>query len=139
MTSLVLSDDETVQGATVWFDQFGRTDVSYMSVHWERFLRTREFALDGTDAQDRLVILDVGAHWLHNAFLYANRGHQLICVDAPDLMQTDVIGRAANAMGATIIASRRLEVADGLDQIPESSVDLVLFCEIIGKRQGATA
>jgi len=127
----VLTDDETADGAMQWFSQFGTTDVNYLKGHWDRFRGTRDFALSVLPPNSPQTILDIGAHWLHNAFLYANRGHRLICMDTPDLMESALIRETASALGAELRSTRRLEKADGLADLKDDSIDMVLFCEII--------
>src|SRR5689334_8985066 len=97
---LSLSDDETLDGVTRWFGQFGPADPNYLAVHYNRFIDARTFALEGRHG--RLNILDIGAHWLHNAFFYANRDHELTCVDSPDCLTYDPVKRAAEAMRAKL-------------------------------------
>jgi 2-polyprenyl-6-hydroxyphenyl methylase/3-demethylubiquinone-9 3-methyltransferase len=120
--------DETVDGVLGWFSQFP-TDTGYLRGHFDRFKSTLEFALAGVPEEKTLTILDIGAHWLHNAFFYANRGHRLICMDAPDL--ASIVKPVADAIGAEVRPNRRMEKADGFVGIPDDSVDMVLFCEII--------
>lgn len=113
-----------------WFAQFGNTAESYLAAHFDRFQKTKAFAI-GSGRRDSLSILDVGAHWLHNAFLYANEGHVLRCVDAPNTMRYAPVVAAAKVMGASLHPAAHLEFGDGINEIAESSIDLVLFCEII--------
>lgn len=126
-----LTDDESVEGISAWFGQFGTTDTKYLRLHYARYIETLEFVFPCKDARAPQEILDVGAHWLHNAFFYANRGHHLIVMDAPDTLQRPAVKVAAEVMGAKIRPTRRMEKADGFADIPSDSVDIVLFCEVI--------
>ena len=79
----------------------------------------------------RLQILDIGAHWLHNAFFYANRGQKLIVMDSPLTLELPQVRNAAEMMGAEVRPISRMEKADGFAGITSDSIDIVLFCEII--------
>lgn len=79
----------------------------------------------------RLDILDVGCHWLHNALLYARAGHRMTCIDGSALVEHPSVIAAAERMGARLLPMRRMETGDGLFVLPDNSIDLVLFCEII--------
>jgi 2-polyprenyl-3-methyl-5-hydroxy-6-metoxy-1,4-benzoquinol methylase len=131
MPKFCLADDESVDSVIAWFSQFGCTDSNYLRAHFSRYVYTRDFSLFGVPAGIQLTVLDIGAHWLHNAFFYANRGHHLICMDAPDVLGMPSVMSAAEAMSAEIRPNKRMEKADGFVGITDNSVDLVLFCEII--------
>jgi 2-polyprenyl-6-hydroxyphenyl methylase/3-demethylubiquinone-9 3-methyltransferase len=113
-----------------WFAQFGHTDEGYLRAHFLRYQKTKAFALRAA-REGPLSILDVGAHWLHNAYFYARDGHHVHCVDAANTFRVPSVARAAEAMGAVLYPSARLEFGDGISEISESAIDLVLFCEII--------
>ena len=123
--------DENIDSVLQWFRQFEGTDENYLSGHFDRYMRTLKFALGDLEVGRTLDILDVGCHWLHNTFLYANRGHRVFACDAPDLLGYKSVIDASAAMNATLLPSRRLEIGDGISELPDNSVDLVLFCEII--------
>jgi 2-polyprenyl-6-hydroxyphenyl methylase/3-demethylubiquinone-9 3-methyltransferase len=131
MSNFTLTDDESLEGVISWFAQFGTTHVDYLRAHYARYLQTRDFTLSPAASDARFEILDVGAHWLHNAFFYANRGHHLIVMDAPDTLERSPVKQAAKMMGADIRPTRRMEKADGLVGLPDNSVDIILFCEVI--------
>lgn len=131
MTKRFLTDDESIEGVTSWFDQFGTSDTKYLRLHYARYLETLEFIYPRERSIAPQQILDVGSHWLHNAFFYANRGHHLIVMDAPDTLQRPSVKAAAEMMGAEIRPTKRMEKADGFGDISTQSVDIVLFCEII--------
>lgn len=113
-----------------FFERFGETDVNYLRSHFDRWVATKQFATEGLPSS-RLRVLDIGAHWLHNAYLYAIDGHQLICADAPDTFQMGSVRAVAAELGIKLIPTRRLERGEGFEIIEDSSIDLVLFCEII--------
>lgn len=119
-----------IGSVTEWFGRCGLTDNKYLETHFTRFRATKDFALPAPGSS-RLTILDIGAHWLHNALLFANDGHRLVCVDEPGVLSQPSVVVAAEAMGATLVPSDRLELGRGIDGLPSDSFDIVLFCEII--------
>lgn len=120
-----------MEGVIHWFEQFGPTDTRYLSAHYARYLSTRDFTLSAVPGNRRLRILDVGAHWLHNAFFYANRGHKLIVMDSPQTLEISRVKDAADRMGAEVRPNNRMEKADGFAGMTSDSIDIVLFCEVI--------
>jgi hypothetical protein len=102
----------------------GDIDPDYLNAHFERFVAARDFALDrsGEVSHSRLTVLDVGAHWLHNALLLANEGHKLICADIPATIESQPVRICAEAMDADLIAYNRLDLGEGIWSLPESSV-----------------
>ena len=121
-------DLETIE---TWFAHFGTTDIGYLRDNFDRFVSTRSFALHELPQQDALTVLDVGAHWLHQAFLYANDGHRLVCVDSPNTFKYSSVVAAAEKMGAQLEAAIRLDKGEGFSNIADDSIDLLLFCEIL--------
>lgn len=119
----------TVEIACDYFDRFGGTDRTYLNAHFMRFCKTKEFV--ASPKSPKLTILDVGAHWLHNAFFYAVDGHKIHCVDSPNTMRNKKVIDAANELGCQLHIADHLEFGDGIKEIPTDTVDLVLFCEII--------
>ncbi|MDQ0304678.1 class I SAM-dependent methyltransferase [Ancylobacter polymorphus] len=125
------SNDLSAEEALKWFADCGNTDAGYLQAHWSRFQYTYEFAMAPVSQGARLDILDVGCHWLHNALLYARAGHRVTCIDGSALVEHPSVIAAAERMGASLLPMRRMETGDGLLVLPDNSVDLVLFCEII--------
>ncbi|MBX3725988.1 MAG: class I SAM-dependent methyltransferase [Xanthomonadales bacterium] len=76
-------------------------------------------------------VLDVGAHWLHQAVLWRRAGHKVTAVDLPETLEFDGVQRLATAEGITLVVNSSLEDCAGLETLPESSFDVVLFTEII--------
>lgn len=124
-------EHENLDNVLEWFRNFNGTDENYLRGHYERYQRTLQFALDESNCETKLDILDIGCHWLHNTFFYSNRGHRVVATDAPDLMDYDSVVTASKAMNAVLLPSKRLETGNGISELEENSIDLVLFCEII--------
>ena len=112
-----------------WFSDRGGTDLDYLNAGFPRFEQTLDFAK--STLADGAVILDVGAHWLHQSFLFANAGYKLKCLDAAITMSDEHVKSQAAAMGAEVFVTNRLEVGDGINLIENDSVDAIIFTEII--------
>jgi 2-polyprenyl-6-hydroxyphenyl methylase/3-demethylubiquinone-9 3-methyltransferase len=132
MPSFVLTQDENIETVLSYFERVSNndSDFRYLRLHYLRFLRTRKFALSEIKKGQILTVLDIGSHWLHNAFFYANLGHQLICMNSSMCDHPAVI-RMAKEMNVRLQPGGRMEKAEGFVGIEDSSIDLVLFCEII--------
>ncbi len=122
--------DTSVQNVLTWFRQFGPTDEGYLIAHFARFTETAKFAL-AEKQNTHLTVLDVGAHWLHNAFFYANEGHTVICLETGSQLESESVQNVARAMAAETKRISRLDKADGIRDLATDSVDLILLCEII--------
>jgi 2-polyprenyl-3-methyl-5-hydroxy-6-metoxy-1,4-benzoquinol methylase len=112
-----------------WFESFGLTDKSYLKSHYNRFIKTHDWA--AVPCEIPLNIMDIGAHWLHNAFFYANDGHNIIGIDVSPVFDYPSVRSAAKAMRAALIKCKDLENPLEIHEIGESSIDVVLFCEVI--------
>lgn len=117
------------ENVTTWFSGIGMPHQGYLDGHYERFEATHTFVSESLPPKS--TILDIGAHWLHQAMFFANDGHKLICADVPFTLNEPVVQKAAKAMGADILPYENLGRADGIISLPNDSVDAVLFFEII--------
>ncbi len=115
---------------------FGQTDEDYLRWHATRFLQTK------TKVDQRLihhqakpkspkVIFDVGAHWLHQSFLYAADGHSVIATDVGGVLAVSSVQQLAQQYGIQIAKSQGFDRPDVFAEIADASVDLVLFTEIL--------
>jgi len=110
---------------------YGRTDEAYLQWHVQRFLRTKAL-FDQRHPDDRdCQILDIGAHWLHQAMLYALDGHRLIAADVGGVLNVQSVRAMAADNNITLMRMGDLSDAGVFDDIDESSVDFVLFTEIL--------
>ncbi len=76
-------------------------------------------------------MLDVGAHWLHQALLYAIDGFQVTALDLPVTFELDQVRRLAQTHSIELLPNRDLEQPEALTAIADDTFDLVLFTEII--------
>jgi 2-polyprenyl-6-hydroxyphenyl methylase/3-demethylubiquinone-9 3-methyltransferase len=119
----------------VSFDEYRRlfaagTDMDYLRAHYQRFIRTRQLAYQSWEHQEA-VVLDIGAHWLHQAVLYRQDGHRVIAADLPATSSDPQVQALASAQGIDLLSYTDLDNEDAFSAIAENSVDVVLFCEII--------
>jgi SAM-dependent methyltransferase len=113
--------------------EYGIPDVGYLKTHVNRFLMTRSLLLEQWKIERGNRILDIGAHWLHNAICYAISGFAVTASDLAGnktLSSPAVISLAKNH-GITIQPYRDLSDPVELDSLPTDSFDLILFAEIL--------
>ena len=108
----------------------GGTPLEYLRPHYPRFVATqREFLSTWKRSGGRM--LDLGAHWLHQSVLYATQGFDVVAVDLPMTLELDNVRRLAAAHSIELVVEPDLERAQALRGIPDDSIDVVLFTEII--------
>jgi 2-polyprenyl-6-hydroxyphenyl methylase/3-demethylubiquinone-9 3-methyltransferase len=113
------------------FERYGGTDLAYLKHHFRRFVETlSEF--DGTWDRSRGVrVLDVGAHWLHQAVLWRLAGYEVTAVDLPITFELENVRRCAEAEGIKLVPNADLERCPPLADLPDAGFNVVLFTEII--------
>jgi 2-polyprenyl-3-methyl-5-hydroxy-6-metoxy-1,4-benzoquinol methylase len=109
----------------------GGTDEDYLRHHFGRFVATKREFLSTWDRARGSRLLDVGAHWLHQSVLYALDGFDVTAIDLPVTMEMANVRAVAAAHDIKLIPNADLAEPEGLCQIPDGSVDVVLFTEII--------
>ena len=107
-----------------------RTDQDYLRAHAQRFLRTRAILNQGWH-ESEAAILDIGAHWLHQAALFSADGHQVTAANLATMSEHPEVKSLAHEHNISLISYTNLSDSNCLSHVPDSSVDLVLFCEII--------
>src|SRR6266404_2733661 len=123
-----LPEECNLESTKEFFLSAGGTDFNYLSAHFERFVATVEFAMKSS-CKERL--LDIGCHWLHQAYFFAQRGFRITGADAPNTLQEPQVRTAAERLRISLISYRRLDLGEGLNTIPDNSVDTIIFSEII--------
>jgi 2-polyprenyl-6-hydroxyphenyl methylase/3-demethylubiquinone-9 3-methyltransferase len=112
------------------FSEHGGTPEDYLADHYGRFIATLdEFRSTWTHTGGRVI--DIGAHWLHQAVMWRQAGFEVTAVDLPGTFAVPSVQSAARAMNIPLIACQNLEHADELRAIPDDSMDIVLFTEIL--------
>lgn len=110
------------------FDE--ETDVGYLEKHCDRFLLTRNTAYRDW-RWPQAHVLDIGAHWLHQSTLYALDGHRVTAADFPEVLDRYSVRATAQRHGIALLSYTDLSSARVFDDLDESSVDVVLFTEIL--------
>lgn len=124
-----LAGETTVEEALAWFAQHGATDDQYLRAHFTRFARTHQFGSDALPPQSD--VLDIGCHWLHQAWFFARAGHRVTCADAPNTLRLPSVKSAAAAFGIPLVSYTRIDLGQGLSDLPDDAFDLIVFAEII--------
>ncbi len=124
-------DDARLSECKSIFAKHGGTDYNYLEHHWPRFVTTKLEVESTRPLPQSAKILDIGAHWLHQAMLYALDGHKVTALDLPVTMIDAGVLQTADTMGIRLLANEDLEHPAALSQIADNEFDLVLFTEII--------
>lgn len=109
----------------------GGTDFGYLHHHFDRFFQTRQEVLSTWRIEQGKCLLDIGAHWLHQAMLYVDAGFTVTAVDIPITFDMPEVRSLAASHNIRLISEPRLDTARALQSIPDDSIDIVLFTEII--------
>jgi len=125
------SDVMTLDRYLALFAPHGGTDIAYCRQHFQRYVRTKERLLSHWDRARGTRLLDVGAHWLHQALLYAIDGFEVTAVDLPITFDLANVQALALAHSIRLLPNADLERPTALKALPDDSFDLVLFSEII--------
>lgn len=113
------------------FESHGGTDRDYLAHHYQRFASTL-FEFDHSwDKARGIRVLDIGAHWLHQAVLWRRAGYEVTAMDMPVTFEFDCVRSLAESENIPLIPNTDLERAPGLKQLTDDSFDIVLFTEII--------
>jgi 2-polyprenyl-6-hydroxyphenyl methylase/3-demethylubiquinone-9 3-methyltransferase len=112
----------------VHFDR--STDLVYLKQHYSRFLRTQQLAYESWK-WDKADILDIGAHWLHQSVLYALDGHHVTAADIAITLDDPAVRRIASKHGIRLLVLDDLGSESAFAELPEDSMDVVLFCEVL--------
>jgi 2-polyprenyl-6-hydroxyphenyl methylase/3-demethylubiquinone-9 3-methyltransferase len=112
------------------FRASGGTDDSYLRGHYLRFCRTKDL-VERSPNHPAGTVLDVGAHWLHQASLYALDGYRVLASDFPATLDLAPVKAFADAHHIGLVPYQNLESGDVFAAIPDGSIDLLLFTEII--------
>jgi len=112
------------------FAEAGGTAFPYLRDHYARFAATkREFENDRVHAPG--VLLDIGAHWLHQTLLWALDGWQAIALDVPVTFEHAGVRKLAERHSIRLLPNSNLERPAALKALADDSVDVVLFTEVI--------
>lgn len=110
-------------------ESFGDTHSDYGRVHFDRFVGTKKLA--DASRLGRRHVLDIGAHWLHQALLYATDGDEVTAAELPEPLERSSIRALAEAHGIHRHLYTDLASEDAFAALPSDTFDLVLFTEIL--------
>ena len=122
---------ETIEDFVRLFATHGGTDEAYLRVHFARFVETKRRFVSHWDRARGNKVLDVGAHWLHQAMLYATDGFEVTALDLPITIDTDRARQLARDYPITLLPNADLEHPTALADFADSTFDIVLFTEVI--------
>jgi SAM-dependent methyltransferase len=113
------------------FDKYGGTPEVYLSQHYQRFITTLDEFCSTWTERGRNRVLDIGAHWLHQSIIWRQAGFELTAVDLPGTFEEQNVIDIAADFGVRLLKCPNLELARELEALPDDSVDVILFTEII--------
>lgn len=122
---------QTAEQACDFFRQCGGTDFPYLRHHFRRFRATIDELCSDWPVERGARVLDVGAHWLHQAALLWSAGFRVTAADLPGTLGTDWVGNAAARMDVSLVPVSNLADPTEFARLADDSFDLVLFTEII--------
>ncbi|MDR3446338.1 MULTISPECIES: class I SAM-dependent methyltransferase [unclassified Dyella] len=112
------------------FESHGGTPADYLDDHYLRFRATFD-EFRATWKQEGKRVLDVGAHWLHQSVMWRQGGFEITAMDLPGTLRDPRVRSVAEAMDITLLPCVDMEQAQELSYIPDDSMDIVLFTEIL--------
>lgn len=113
------------------FEAHGSTDHVYLARHYPRFASTLNEFCSTWNAEQGIKVLDVGAHWLHQSALWQTTGFNVTALDMPFTVEQAGVQSLARELDIRLIACADMQATDALDVIADSSINVVLFTEII--------
>jgi len=113
------------------FEEHGGTDKGYLEQHFLRFHNTYLRCISSWEQTGSQTVVDVGAHWLHQALLYSLAGFQVEAFNVNTTFKKEKVQSLAKAYNIKLTIAEDLQWGECFENIRESSVDLVLFTEII--------
>lgn len=107
------------------------TDSGYLHAHFPRFLETKRIFDETADPAGPKHVLDIGAHWLHQSLLWRHAGHEVTAADIPATLSLPHVQALAARNQISLVVYDRLDTGIALAAVPDNSIDVVLFCEIL--------
>lgn len=108
----------------------GPTDTGYLLTHYRRFRGTIGQFLSRWPHEGGRV-LDVGAHWLHQAMALSKCGFSVTAADFPATLELESVKALARAQQIDLLVFEELYSGKAFAGIDESSIDVVFFTEIL--------
>ena len=131
MTTPVTDKVPTFEEYAALFAAHGGGGAEYLRRHFPRFAATKQRLLSHRNRPAGDQVLDVGAHWLHQAVLYAIDGFAVTALDLPATLDLDSVRTLAQAHSIRLLPNANLEYPAALKDIADDTFDIVLFTEVI--------
>jgi len=112
------------------FARHGGTDDGYLRQHWPRFVRTKAIFEQDWRRRDARV-LDLGAHWLHQALLFALDGYRVTAADLATTLAAPNVAALARAHDIALVEVDDLAAPAALARLPDNAFDVVIAGEIL--------
>jgi len=112
-------------------EKHGPTDKAYLTAHFERFTGTFRQFTGHWGGDPNAHVLDIGAHWLHQSILFARAGFQITAGDFAATLELEGVRKLAEHYAIDLLVYDEIVSGKALHAIPDSSVDVVLFTEIL--------
>jgi 2-polyprenyl-3-methyl-5-hydroxy-6-metoxy-1,4-benzoquinol methylase len=113
------------------FSKYGVISGSYFTDHYVRFQMTLEEFLSTWKRVPGQKVLDVGAHWLHQAIMWREQGFDVTAFDLPLTFKVESVKNIAADFDIFLLGCVNMEKPIELNQVPSDSFDIILFSEII--------
>ena len=112
------------------FAAHGGTDSGYLRRHWPRFVKTKAL-IESTTQRPGARVLDVGAHWLHQALLFALDGYRVTAADLPTTMTAPNVVALARAHSIALAPVDDLAAPRALAALSDDAFEIVILGEVI--------
>lgn len=122
---------ESAEEYIAFIESFGHTDKDYLRAHFARFVGTFEKFSQGWNRDGDAVVMDIGAHWLHQSLLFAKNGFSVIAADFPATMDQPVVRSLSERFDINLLSYNEIHSGEAFAQVPDNSVDILLFTEIL--------
>jgi len=113
------------------FKSYGETDPDYLRKHYARFCDTQHLFYQNNPAFEGKRILDMGAHWLHQAVLYTQDGFTVTAADFPETIEKDSIKKLASEYNIDLFSYQDISTSDAFSHFPDNSFDVIIFTEFL--------
>ncbi|WP_367345513.1 class I SAM-dependent methyltransferase [Stenotrophomonas bentonitica] len=107
----------------------GETPERYLDDHFQRFKKTYNEFNSTWGGGNR--VLDIGAHWLHQAVVWSRSGYNVTAVEFPEMFLNPSVSELGNAHRIHLHGCSDMGTARDLEGIPDDAADIILFSEIL--------
>lgn len=113
------------------FRDSGGSDMDYLQAHLPRFLNTYQRFNSTWDRNRGVHMLDIGAHWLHQALVFRLGGYAVTAADVPVTLELESVRNLASRHGIELLRYTDLSAAGCLAALADDSQNVILMAEII--------